>query len=141
MASIEPKADGPLVVTGVTSCSNSLGATLAVTDPFYLCRCGGSANKPFCDGTHKKNGFKSAREAPPPAAASPASGATRAVAAAPSVLVKKDGPYLVTGVPDIKCDVAPADPMQYALCRCGASKTKPYCDGSHRAAGFTDDRN
>ena len=62
-------------------------------------------------------------------------------AAAPAVLVKKDGPYLVTGVPDIKCDVAPADPMQYALCRCGASKTKPYCDGTHRATGFTDDRN
>ena len=25
--------------------------------PIYLCRCGGSANKPFCDSAHKKNGF------------------------------------------------------------------------------------
>jgi len=29
-------------------------------DPIFLCRCGGSANKPFCDGTHKSNGFQGA---------------------------------------------------------------------------------
>ncbi len=58
MASIELTRDGPLVVKGVTELRNSRGEAIPVKDPVYLCRCGGSANKPFCDGTHKKIGFK-----------------------------------------------------------------------------------
>ena len=33
--------------------------------PFALCRCGGSASKPFCDGTHKTNGFQGGDPAAP----------------------------------------------------------------------------
>ena len=33
--------------------------------PFALCRCGASVNKPFCDGTHSRNGFQAAEAAVP----------------------------------------------------------------------------
>jgi CDGSH-type Zn-finger protein len=58
MATIQLTKDGPMVVKGVTELRNSRGEALKTEDTMYLCRCGGSANKPFCDGTHKKIGFK-----------------------------------------------------------------------------------
>lgn len=36
---------------------------LAGRDTVFLCRCGGSTNKPFCDGTHSRVGFEGARAA------------------------------------------------------------------------------
>lgn len=140
MATIELVSDGPLIVKGVTQCRNSRGEAIAVEDPFYLCRCGASGNKPFCDGTHKKIGFKSVREQQGTSNAPSKAQGAPAFSGEPCVQVSKDGPYSVVGV-ELKCDPAPPDPARYSLCRCGASKTKPYCDGSHRAIGFKDDKN
>ena len=53
-----------------------------------------------------------------------------------------NGPYLVTNaerVVDWLGRELPARP-QIALCRCGASAMKPYCDGSHARVGFSDDK-
>ncbi|MHB8594604.1 MAG: CDGSH iron-sulfur domain-containing protein [Acidimicrobiales bacterium] len=49
--------DGPLFVTGAIPVVSSEGAAREVRSRQTLCRCGWSANKPFCDGTHQKIGF------------------------------------------------------------------------------------
>jgi CDGSH-type Zn-finger protein len=48
---------GPLEVTGHFRMVNSKGRIIEKDGPVFLCRCGGSSNKPYCDGTHKRNGF------------------------------------------------------------------------------------
>ena len=55
--------NGPLkVMGGVTLVDDATGEPVANgdRDAIFLCRCGGSQNKPFCDGTHKTNGFQGA---------------------------------------------------------------------------------
>ena len=49
--------DGSLAVSGDFELMDASGAIAARGNAAWLCRCGGSGNKPFCDGTHKKNGF------------------------------------------------------------------------------------
>ncbi len=50
-----------------------------------------------------------------------------------------DGPYLIRGsfeVTDPEGRVIETRRKTIALCRCGASQTKPFCDGTHKAIGF-----
>ena len=61
MSQVRIKAlkNGPLEVAGTLDLLDSGGAPLPTNDdPLYLCRCGHSENKPFCDGSHKKVGFQ-----------------------------------------------------------------------------------
>ncbi|HEY0468607.1 MAG TPA: ferritin-like domain-containing protein [Polyangiaceae bacterium] len=57
--SVEPQTDGPLQVRGNLEIISGTGRVVARVQQTHLCRCGGSANKPFCDGTHARIGFKS----------------------------------------------------------------------------------
>ena len=51
--------DGPLMVKGECQLLDNQGNAMpAKTGDIFLCRCGSSANKPYCDGTHKKISFK-----------------------------------------------------------------------------------
>jgi len=56
---IDPQPDGPLRVRGNLEIVSGTGRAVARVTSAFLCRCGGSATKPFCDGTHARIGFKS----------------------------------------------------------------------------------
>src|SRR5437667_11832121 len=76
---ITPKPNGPLLVQGPIRILAPDGSELAVpprkdgrpAEVVVLCRCGGSATKPFCDGTHKRIGFC---DTPPPPSPPPPPG-------------------------------------------------------------------
>jgi CDGSH-type Zn-finger protein len=60
-----------------------------------------------------------------------------------NILAKKNGPYLVTGdLGELKITDADGNSFDIsgktavALCRCGASVNKPFCDGQHSKIGF-----
>jgi CDGSH-type Zn-finger protein/uncharacterized Fe-S cluster protein YjdI len=56
-ATITVESSGPLFVDGPVRIVASDGSVIEETARTWLCRCGHSANKPFCDGSHRRNGF------------------------------------------------------------------------------------
>ncbi len=204
---IECKPNGPYLVKDLDRLGNSKGATLAAKPVIALCRCGRSAAKPFCDGTHNTVGFSGARTSDGKddmrrsyagkriaihdnrALCAHAGHCTEGLAAvfdgerkpwidpdganvesiinvvrqcpsgalsyslndvehrdqarAPAIAVTANGPYAVTGGIEL-VGVAMGDGAStehFTLCRCGESKNKPFCDGSHWASGFKDEKN
>ena len=201
---IQCRENGPYIVKGVGMLVGADGERVETKAVHALCRCGGSANKPFCDGAHLKNGFSSEGAAGGPrdqrdtypgehitiydnrsicAHAGVCTDNLKSVwrmgqepwidpdAAAPdeiietirrcpsgalnyaiegseavesggdaTIRIEKDGPYHVTGGPPVEgADWADgALRTRFSLCRCGASRNKPFCDGSHWEAGFKD---
>ncbi len=98
-----------------------------------LCRCGQSNNKPYCDGSHVGAGFAATGE---PASASFTALATRNGPI--SILPQPNGPLRLVGNLEIVSGTGRTCNKvdETYLCRCGHSNNKPYCDGSHKAAGF-----
>ena len=203
---ITPTQDGPYLVQNFENLTNQKGP-IETKEKMWLCRCGGSANKPFCDGTHNKIGFSSAKldgrvvdkredyngkkitihdnrgicahaghctdnlaavfrlnEEPwiHPDGAKPdeiiatiqkcPSGALsysvddieqRDRDGDPTIFVSPNGPYEVSGGADL-ADTARAEGASeehFAMCRCGGSKNKPFCDGTHWYIKFKDEKN
>ena len=99
-----------------------------------LCRCGASKNKPFCDGSHHDAGFAASGEPP-------TGSATDALAVRNGPLhvdPQPNGPLKVRGNLEIVSGTGRmvARVTSAFLCRCGGSKNKPFCDGTHVTIGF-----
>jgi CDGSH-type Zn-finger protein/uncharacterized Fe-S cluster protein YjdI len=124
-------ADGPIYVHGAVTLQ--AGDEVGVQESrLALCRCGASNNKPLCDNSHSELPFEDAgsilRE-----------GGDADVAAGDLTLSPvTDGPILLRG----PFTIVSADGTQVfrgekaALCRCGESANKPFCDGAHKSVGF-----
>jgi len=196
-----------LVPRVIPNIKKSKGDPCATITGVALCRCGGSNNKPFCDGTHGKNGFTdtkltdgelnkrdnyvgkkitihdnrgicahaghctdnlsavfklnvepwidpdgaTVKEMIDTITKCPSGALSYTIddiehrdqVRDPMVTVTKDGPYAVTGGIELEDQVRGdgASTEHYTLCRCGGSKNKPFCDGTHWHIGFTDDKN
>jgi len=124
--------NGPLYAAGALDIDAAQPDMTGVRYRAALCRCGASKNKPFCDNSHLDAGFQDFGGDGYKGPGKTASGGPLRVKAVPN------GPLMVDGNLTIRAGsgrVAWQGEMAF-LCRCGASKNKPFCDGSHKAAGF-----
>lgn len=130
--SVQVSPNGPLFVHGDLDIEGAAEDMPGVDFRAALCRCGQSRNKPFCDNSHVKAGFEDS-------GAVGEKGSTLETTGGPlSVKPAKNGPLLVQGNLTIRASTGQVrwQGTTAALCRCGHSKNKPFCDGSHRRVGF-----
>ncbi len=203
---ITPTSDGPYLVKDLENFTNH-NVPIDTMNTRALCRCGGSENKPFCDGTHAKIGFSSAKlegriedklenyegeqitihdnrgicahagrctdglpsvfrlkqepwidmnaarseeiiavigKCPSGALSYSIEGVEhRDREGEPAIFVAPNGPYVVSGAPELLETPRGegASTEHFDLCRCGGSKNKPFCDGTHWHIKFKDDKN
>lgn len=126
--------NGPLYVHGQVALAPTAEADPTPETRAALCRCGASAHKPYCDNSHLKAGFAdpgalgTSKLDPEPAS----EGGPLNITPAANGPLRLQGPFeLRSADGQTVCSGQKA-----ALCRCGASQNKPFCDGSHRQLPF-----
>jgi CDGSH-type Zn-finger protein len=131
---IKVRENGPLLCTGDIQVVDSEGEVLYSGNDVVLCRCGASANKPFCDGSHRETGFEADG-----VVQGIDSGGTENDGGLLEITVRNNAMLIARG----PMEIAGADNSvaavrsKAALCRCGKSANKPLCDGSHKTCGFS----
>lgn len=130
--SVSVAYNGPYFVRGDLELENAPGDMPAIAFRMALCRCGQSKNKPFCDNSHEGATFQDSGAIGEKGENLSERGGKL------SIKPLKDGPILLSGNITLRSGSGQVawTGTQAALCRCGASENKPFCDGSHRKVGF-----
>lgn len=123
---------GPYFIRGDLDIDGASEDMPGVSFRAALCRCGASKNKPFCDNSHESIGFKDY------GAIGEKGESLDSIGGKLKITQIKDGPIMLHGNVELHSGSGRIawSGKKVALCRCGASKNKPFCDGSHVAAGF-----
>ena len=127
--------NGPLYVQGDLEIEDAANDMPGIKRRVAFCRCGLSNNKPFCDNSHTGGKFTDF------GAVGEQGDGFKQAGGKLKITALKDGPLLLAGNFSI---IAASGRSAWrgtetALCRCGQSKNKPFCDGSHVTAGFKAD--
>jgi len=132
---IQISYNGPLFIRGDLDIDQAPQDVPGISFRAALCRCGKSRNKPFCDNSHDDAGFRDYGAVGDSGSDNDESGGKL------HVKPIKDGPLMVKGNVTIVSGSGRVswNGKQVALCRCGESANKPFCDGQHKKAGFKSD--
>ncbi|MGB8223824.1 MAG: CDGSH iron-sulfur domain-containing protein [Polyangiales bacterium] len=124
--------NGPLFVRGDLEIDGAAQDMSGVRFRAALCRCGKSQNKPFCDNSHEDAAFKDYGSVGESGAGFDKAGGALKIGHAPNGPLLLNGNFTIVAASGRKA----WNGTKAALCRCGQSKNKPFCDGSHKTAGF-----
>ena len=134
--SIMVRPNGPLICKGDNDITllDSEGSVILKDKEFALCRCGMSKSKPFCDGSHKSREEDMTQSFSDDRAES-----IEDVSDSLTITVKANAMYSFKGPVTIfsRDGQSKTTRTKGALCRCGHSTKKPFCDVKHKKFGFT----
>lgn len=126
--------DGPLYLRGDVEVLDESGVVRLADTRIALCRCGESRTRPLCDGAHLSARFRETGELRDAQAVTDPGAPDRKLRVHP----QPDGPLKIAG----RFSLISGDSRTLLsgsgaeLCRCGQSRNKPFCDGSHERVGF-----
>lgn len=130
--------DGPIYIHGEVVIQDMDDNVVLKDTRVAMCRCGKSKNKPLCDNSHISANFKADTSYNVERLrAEPVNGKGGKL----SITLYDNAPFLVQGNYDLVGDDTGTETCskKMSFCRCGASNTKPFCDGSHKEVGFVSD--
>jgi len=128
-------ANGPHYVRGNIEIRLQDGTVLLKDTRVALCRCGASNNKPFCDNSHLRTGFRDEATWTHPVEDGADSGGKLTFTPLTDAFMQVDGNMEIRNA----LGEVVYRGNDVALCRCGGSSDKPFCDGTHSNNGFRDE--